>query len=511
MATVNAPTGDMPSLPRHVHLVGIGGAGLSAIARVLAMRGHRVTGSDLAASPLTRALNELGVTTYVGHAAEHVNGAGVVVASSAVPDSNPEVAAARAAGIPVLRRQELMPRLMAGSIGVAVAGTHGKTTTAAMLALILERLGRSPSFIVGGVIHDLGANAAAGSGPHFVIEADEYDGMFLGLNPQVAVVTNVEMDHPDCYPTLDSLREAFRRFLERVSPDGAIVACGDSVEVMRLLSERGSGGADVVTYGLGEGCDYRVEAVQPTPEGGVSFCVVRGTARTACAPYNKSQGGAARTACAPSREPQGAAARAPNGGWRGRCSRAWGAFRLAVPGAHNALNATAALVAAERLGVEPRAAGEVLSGFRGALRRFEDKGERGGVTVVDDYAHHPTEIRATLAAARGRYAGRRIWAVWEPHTFSRIEVLRDEFDTCFGDADQVIVTDVYAARSRERATIQPETIAASIDHPNAHYVGGTEQVVAYLLDRLEHGDVLLTLGAGDGYRIGEGVLARLAR
>lgn len=457
-----------PPLPQRVHLVGIGGAGLSAIARVLAMRGHRVTGSDLTASAITRALSELGVVTHVGHAAGHVGDAELVVASSAIPEANPELVAARAAGIPVLRRQELMPRLMAGSTGIAVAGTHGKTTTASMLAVVLERLGRSPSYIVGGVIADLGTNAGAGSGPHFVIEADEYDGMFLGLSPQVAVVTSIELDHPDCYPTLDAVRGAFGRFLERVTPGGTIVACGDGAEVRRLLSERGAGGARVVTYGLGAGNDYRVEAVQPTPGGGVSFRVMR----------------------------------------RGV---AWGTFNLSVPGAHNALNATAALVTAELLGVDPGEAGAVLSDFRGALRRFEVKGECGGITVVDDYAHHPTEIRATLAAARGRYDGRRIWAVWEPHTFSRIEALLDGFSMCFGDADRVIVTDVYAARSRERATIRPETIVASIEHPNVHYVGGNEQVIAYLLDRLERGDVLLTLGAGDGYRIGEGVLARLAR
>lgn len=459
---------DISTLPHHVHLVGIGGAGLSAIARVLAMRGHRVTGSDLAASPITRALNELGIATHVGHAAQNVRGAGVVVASSAIPDTNPELVAARASGIPVLRRQELMPRLMAGSIGVAVSGTHGKTTTSAMLAVILERLGYSPSYIVGGVIADLGTNARAGSGPHFVIEADEYGGMFLGLSPQVAVVTNIEMDHPDCYPTLGAMRAAFGRFLERVAADGTIIACGDSPEVSRLLSERGAGGARVLTYGVGAGRDYRLEAVGATPDGGMAFEIVRGDAP-------------------------------------------WGTFRLAVPGVHNALNATAAVVAALQLGVEPCEAGSVLTGFRGALRRFEVKGERGGITVIDDYAHHPTEIRATLSAARGRYGDRRIWAVWEPHTFSRIEALLDAFGTCFGDADRVIVTDVYAARSRERATIHPEEIAASIEHPNAHHVGGQEQVVAYLLERLERGDVLLTLGAGDGYRIGEDVLARLAR
>jgi UDP-N-acetylmuramate--alanine ligase len=457
-----------PALPQHVHLIGIGGAGLSAIARVLAMRGHRVTGSDLRSSPITQALGALGIATYEGHAAEHVDGAELVVVSSAVPEDNPEVVAARAAGQPVLRRQELMPRLMAGHKGVAVAGTHGKTTTTGMLAYILERAGCSPTYIVGGVLSDLGTNASVGTGPHFVIEADEYDGMFLGLRPHVAIVTNVEMDHPDCYQDLNALCVAFGRFLDGVLPDGAIIACSDCVALAQLVAQQRSNRAPAVTYGLKAGNDYRAVDAQPVPDGGMRFRVVRG-------------------------------------------AETWGTFHLVLPGIHNVLNATAALVAAERLGVERRVAGEALATFRGALRHFEVKGERGGITIVDDYAHHPTEIRATLAAARGRYDGRRIWAVWEPHTYSRIAALLDEFGACFGDADQVIVTDVYAARSHERAIIHPETVVASIDHPNVHHVGGREQVVAYLLDRLESGDVLLTLGAGDGYRIGEDVLARLAR
>jgi len=460
-------TGGASSLPHHVHLVGIGGAGLSAIARVLVMRGHRVTGSDRAASASTRALNAIGVETWVGHAAEQVVGADLVVASSAIPDENVELVAARAAGIPVLRRQELMPRLMTGSVGIAVAGTHGKTTTAAMLAVALERLGLAPSYIVGGVIADLGANASAGAGPYFVIEVDEYGGMFLGLDPRVAVVTNVEMDHPDYYRDLDAIREAFARFLKRVPPEGVIIACGDSAELARLLVEEPPR-ARVVTYGQGAGVGYRVERVEPAPGGGVAFEVVHAGA-------------------------------------------IWGRFSLAVPGAHNALNATAALLVAEYIGVAPGEVGGVLAGFHGALRRFEIKGERAGVTVIDDYAHHPTEIRATLAAARGRYDGRRIWAVWEPHTYSRIEALLTEFGTSFGDADRVIVTDVYAARSRERATITPERIVASIEHANALHIGGSARIVSYLLEHLERGDVLLTLGAGDGYRVGEDVLAGLAR
>jgi UDP-N-acetylmuramate--alanine ligase len=456
------------NLPQHIHIVGIGGIGFSAIARVLAQWGYTVTGSDLHASSLTQELNALGIKTYVGHAPEQVRGADLVAISSAVPANNPEVQAAQAAGIPVIKRHTLLGEMMSGRYGIAIAGTHGKTTTSAMMTVILQRLGYAPTFIVGGIIVELGTNAATGAGPHFVIEADEYDRTFHGLQPQIAVVTNVEMDHPDCYRDIAEMREAFSTFLDRVPQDGYIVACADSPDLMRVL--RGPDGTlpRLVTYGLAAEAHYRVQDILPNARGGVDYGVY----------YEDAL---------------------------------WGTFSLAIPGCHNALNATAALIVAHLVGADRRAAGQVLADFRGVLRRFEIKGEGRGVLVVDDYAHHPTEIRATLAAARARYPQRCIWAVWQPHTFSRVEALLDEFSACFADADHVIVTDIYAARAREKATISADSLATRIQHQDVRHIGALDEVVSYLVAELRAGDVLLTLGAGDGYLIGERVLEQLAR
>jgi len=456
------------SLPRRIHLVGIGGIGLSAIARVLVARGHVVSGSDLRASAITRDLNRLGIETHVGHSAGHVAGVQMVIASSAIPEDNPEVQAARQVGIPVLRRRQFLGRLTAGSCCIAVAGTHGKTTTAAMLAVILEQLGYSPTFVVGGIIAKMGTNAQAGQGPHFVIEADEYDRAFHGLRPQVAVVTNIEMDHPDCYPSMEEVRCAFNIFIEHVSGDGHIVACADSLELMRVLGESDSLAAKVVTYGLSPGADYTVADVKANRDGGVDFQVFKE-------------------------------------------GDVWGAFSLVIPGCHNALNATAALIVAGLLDIEPGDAGRVLAGFRGVLRRFEVKGESRGVLVIDDYAHHPTQVRATLAAARLRYPQRRIWAVFQPHTFSRTRALFDQFAACFADADRVIVTGIYAARPHEKPTISAEALAGVIEHDQVCHIEGLKEVMSHLLDRLCPGDLLLTLGAGDCHLVSERVLAELSR
>jgi len=454
------------TLPHHIHLVGIGGIGLSAIARVLAAWGYQVSGSDQRSSPTTEELNQQGIVTYIGHAGAQVADVELVVISSAVPETNVEVQAARAAGIPVIKRQQLLGLMMADSIGVAVAGTHGKTTTTAMLSVMLTRLNLSPTFIVGGIVCELGTNAQAGKGPHFVIEADEYDRMFHGLRPRIAVVTTLEMDHPDCYPTMADYREAFAIFMDRVPADGQIIACTDGAELAALLRERDHRGPRIVTYGLSPEAEYQVKDLVPNARGGMDFRIVRE-------------------------------------------GQLWGSFSLSIPGKHNALNATAALLVAESLGIARTLAGQALADYRGVLRRFEIKGERQGVVVVDDYAHHPTEIRATLAAARARYPGRRLWAVWQPHTYSRTEALLDEFSTCFADADQVIITDIYAARAREQATIRGEDLAVAIEHAHVQYLGSLERVVDVLSKELCSGDVLITLGAGDGYLIGERILVKL--
>ncbi len=455
-------------LPQHIHMVGIGGIGLSAIARVLACWGYSVTGSDLQASAITRDLNALGVATFVGHAPEQIAGADLVVISSAVPDHNPEVRAARQAGVPVIKRQQLLADMMADRQGIAVAGTHGKTTTSAMIAVSLTRLGLDPTFIVGGIIAELGANAQAGDGPHFVIEADEYDRMFHGLAPQAAVVTNIEMDHPDCYRDLGEMREAFGIFLDHVPADGTIIACADSPELRRVLAARKQGGPRVLTYGFSAEADYVVGDVTPNARGGVDFSV----------------------------STEGAL---------------WAACSLGIPGRHNALNATAVLLVGQAIGVEREALSRALAEFSGVRRRFEIKGEAHGVLVIDDYAHHPTEIRATLAAARARYPGRRIWAVFQPHTYSRTEALLADFAAAFEDADRVIVTDIFAARSKEVATVSASDIVALSGHAAMRHIASLDQVADFLDGQLAEGDVLLTLGAGDGYLVGERLLASWKR
>ena len=464
---------DNRPLPKRIHLVGIAGIGLSAIARVLAQRGHRVQGSDMRSTPVTEELSALGVTIYRGHAAGQIAGAEMLVASSAVPDSNPEIEAARAAGIPVLRRRDMLGRLLADAYGVAVAGTHGKTTTTSMATMILERAGLSPSYVVGGIIRELGSNAAAGQGEHFIIEADEYDRAFLGLRPRVAVVTNIEMDHPDCYGDLDEMREAFSAFLDGVDAEGLIVACADSPQLMRLLAGRSWQAPRVVTYGFCCGADYQVGPVVPNERGGVDLSIYHDDAL-------------------------------------------WLSASLEAPGWHNALNATAAMVVAEHLGVPRQVAALALATYSGVQRRFEIKGEANGITVVDDYAHHPTEIRATLAGARGRYGRRRIWAMLQPHTYSRTKALFDGFACSFRDADCVIVTDIYAARAKEElspgygAEDLAGRIRADLANREVYHVADLDQATALLLEQLEPGDVLLTLGAGDGYLVGERVLRAMS-
>ena len=449
-----------------MHFVGIGGAGLSAIARVLMEQGAAVSGSDLVLSPVAEALARDGAQVYVGHKAEQVEGADLVVVSSAVPEENVEVQAAREAGIQVVHRDWILGKLMEDRVGVAVAGTHGKTTTTAMIATILWKAGLDPTFIVGGVVLGLGTNARAGRGPHFVVEADEYDRTFLGLRPRVAVVTNVEHDHPDCYPTFARFRGAFAQFIDLLPPDGLLVNCLDDRVAKELGAARTAQGEPVASYGLREGAMWTARDLTPNPSGGSDFVVVR-------------------------------------------AGQALGEVRLRVPGRHNVLNALAALAVSDHLGVPFPTARSALEDFRGVARRFELKGEADGVTVVDDYAHHPTEIRATLAAARQRFPGRTLWAVWQPHTYSRTKTLLPEFAQAFDQADHVLVLPIYAARERDTLGISSGDVVAAMDHPDARLVGSREEAVAVLGTEVAPGDVVLTLGAGDGDKVGEWLLVAL--
>ncbi len=455
---------------RNVHFVGIGGAGLSAIARVMLERGFVVSGSDLNPNPLTDALAADGATIYKGHKAVYVRGVDVVVRSSAVPDDNPELIEAKSRGTPVFRRAEFLPHLLEGRVNVAVAGTHGKTTTAAMIAHVLTAAGLDPGFIVGGQVRNLGTNAHAGHGSIFVIEADEYDSMFLGTRPQVAVITNIEHDHPDQFPDRGAVVAAFAQFVLQLPENGVLVACADDLGARALGNVWRAAGRTTMFYGLEHpNAGWRATGLGANEEGGVDFVAQR---------------------------------------W----GRARGSVRLKLPGTHNVLNALAALAVADYFGVLFEEAEAALKAFEGAGRRFEVRGHKAGVTVIDDYAHHPTAIRATLAAARARYPDQTLWAVWQPHTYTRTRALLDDFARAFGDADRVIVTDIYAAREHDTLGLTGTDVVGRIAqlHPWVRHVGALPSVVEKLAADVTGNDVIVVMSAGDAIQIGGALLERLA-
>ncbi|HJO33712.1 MAG TPA: UDP-N-acetylmuramate--L-alanine ligase [Anaerolineales bacterium] len=449
---------------QHIHLIGIGGAGLSAIATVLLEGGHAVSGSDEQATALTERLQEAGARVHIGHREENIAAAEMVLASSAIPEGNPELQAARAQGIKVLKRQELLGMLMAGRVGCAVAGTHGKTTTTALLATCLLRAGLDPTFIVGGVIRDLGINARYGGGDPFVVEADEYERMFLGLFPKVAIITNVDYDHPDCYLTLAEMEAAFCEFAMLVPPEGRLIVNQDDESARALGTQVKEAGIPVVTYSLQREADWRAEEIQLGADGDCYFTLRR-----------------------PGSKPDLRA-------------------QVRLPGEHNLSNAVAVLAAADFFGMSAENLLSTLRVFSGVERRFELKGEAGGVTVIDDYAHHPTEIRATLRAARSRFRGRQLWALFQPHTFSRTRTLLAQFAASFDRADHVALMDIFPSREMDDGTVSSADILELMEHDTAHLVGAHEEVAHALNARLQSGDVLITLGAGDGFKVGERVL-----
>jgi UDP-N-acetylmuramate--alanine ligase len=454
-----------------VHLIGVGGAGLSAIAAVLLELGVQVSGSDRQPGAATQRLVEQGAHVRIGQRAENFTELAsderpdVVLISSAVDAQNPERAAAEELGLPVVKRDAFLPALLAGRRLIAVAGTHGKTTTTAMIVQALRGGGVDCGYIIGSDVPRFGSGAA-GSAPEFVLEADEYDRMFLGLRPAIAVITNVEWDHPDCYPTPASFRRAFMQFTETVERDGLIVACTDDEGVRQVLAYTPTRGPRAITYGVDEGVDLRAVNVRALAGLGVEADLVWWNAPA-------------------------------------------GKLEVAVPGVHNVRNALAALAVGVSCGVTIDAAVMALRDYRGAARRFEWKGEAGGVTVIDDYAHHPTEIEATLIAARRRYPERRIWAVFQPHTFSRTHTMLYRMGESFDAADQVIVTDIYAAREIDDGTVHARELVAASSHRAMRYIGALRDVAAFLSEQVAAGDVVITLGAGDGCKIGEWLLESL--
>jgi UDP-N-acetylmuramate--alanine ligase len=452
------------SFPEPVHFVGVGGAGMSGIAVVLAHLGVKVTGSDLKTSRYTRLLEEAGVPVTIGHAAANVGDAAVVVISTAIPESNPELRAARAAGLPVLRRAEMLARIMATRRGIAVAGTHGKTTTSSMISHVLHRCGMEPTFLVGGELNDIGSNAGVGEGEWLVAEADESDGSLLYLRPEVAIVTNVELDHHSNYGCLDDVRDVFHRFVALLPAHGLLVlVAGSGGDDLAAATQ-----ARVVTVGLEEG-DLRA-AIERVDDRGSEFTVVAAGQELA-------------------------------------------RVTLRVPGEHNVLNALAALAALRHAGVEPREVAPHLATFSGAARRFQELGRHDGILVVDDYAHHPTEIRATLVAAKRGEHGRVI-AVFQPHLFSRTRYLQREFGQALTLADEAIVTDIFPAREEPEPGVTGKLVvdaylAARPGGPVA-YLPRLSDVARHLAARARPGDLVLTLGAGDVFHAGEQLLAVLA-
>lgn len=455
------PSIDLTS-PLDVHVVGIGGAGMSAIASVLAAMGHRVSGSDLKDSKALERLTDLGVRVTVGHDATNLGAAAVLAVSTAIADTNPEVVAARAAGIPVLRRAEVLAAITGRRRTISVAGTHGKTTTSSMLAVALGAAGLEPGFIIGGDVNQVGSGALWTPGEWFVVEADESDGTFVELATEVAVVTNVEADHHAHYGGFEALRDAFDRFVAGASGP-AVVGVDD--EEGRALAAR----HDVVTVGEHPAARYRIEQLRRAGNGTTFRLADDGTDL--------------------------------------------GELHLPVPGAHNARNAAVAAVTALQVGADLGLVAGALARFGGVARRFEHRGDTAGVSFVDDYAHLPTEVAAAVAAGRDTDPDRLV-AVFQPHRFTRMAALADEFGASFVDADLVAVTDVYPAGERPIPGVSGKAVVDAVLHDDPDrsvaYLPRREDLVAYLVRRLRPGDLCLTLGAGDLTSLPDEVQAVLA-
>lgn len=450
-----------------VHFIGIGGYGMSAIARVMLEMGYEVTGSDVARQELTEKLAAKGARIYIGHEPEHVRGANLVVYSTALPKDNVERKEAELLNIPTLHRAQMLARLLNDRAGVAVAGAHGKTTTSSMIALVMETCGLDPTYIIGGEIVNVGTNAKAGKGEYVVAEADESDGSFLQYRPAVAVVTNIEPDHLENYEgDFNKLKEAYVKFLNNVREGGCAVVCTDDENVRSILPSAPA--TRTITYAIDGEADYKAANVA-LGDRVASFDVLRE-------------------------------------------GRSLGTIRLSVPGRHNVYNALATVVVCLEAGVEFERIAEAIVEFRGAKRRFQVLGESRDMLVIDDYAHHPTEIEATILAAKA--TGKRIIAVFQPQRYTRTFFLLDAFSRAFKDADEVIITDIYSPAGEQRiegVTSQRlvELIAAN-SNPNVSYVPTKEEVLDLLAAKIAPGDLVLTMGAGDIWKTADN-LARLLR
>jgi len=457
----------MSTSEQHVHFIGIGGYGMSAIARVMLEMGYRVSGSDVAEQELTEKLAQKGAKVFIGHEAGHVRGADLVVYSTALSKDNVEKVAAESLNIPVIHRSQMLARLLNAKKGVAVAGAHGKTTTSSMIALVMESTGIDPTYIIGGEIMNVGSNAKAGKGDFVVAEADESDGSFLQYYPTLAVVTNIEADHLENYDgDFKKLKAAYARFLSQVKEGGKAVVCLDDPELAGLLPDVS---AELVTYGTHPDAEFRATDIS-LGDRKAEFTVQR------------------------------------RGATLGRVT-------LSVPGHHNVLNALATLIVCLEAGVPFEQAAAALTEFSGAKRRFQVLGDVNDVLVIDDYAHHPTEIVATIAAAKA--TGKRIIAVFQPQRYTRTFYLLDAFSRAFGEADEVIIVDIYSPAGEQRiegiSAARLTELIRENSNPNVTHISTKEQVLEHLEARVAPGDLVITMGAGDIWKVAKELSAILKK
>ena len=455
-----------PGIPDRVFIIGIAGRHMSAIARVLRAWGCEVRGSDQRSTFMTDALIDEGIDVKIGHDAAHVGDAQLVAYSSAVKPGQVELAEAERRGIEAIKRHELVARMMAGFYSVAVAGTHGKTTTSGLMAHILVEAGFDPTYLIGGIVRSLGTNAAVGRGRYFVVEADEYDYAFLAYHPDVAIVTNVEPDHLDMFGSVERMDASFAQFMSQVKRDGHLFTCADSPELVRVAAGSQIAAEDRQTYALSGPADWAATNISQA-DGSQRFEVAH----------------------------QG---------------QIVGTFETALPGRHNVSNALAGIAASVAMGIEPAVVRDALASFRGAVRRFEPVAEVAGITMMDDYAHHPTEVRVTVQSARERFGRRRLVFLFQPNTFSRNQYLFEEWKTTFADVDVLVLAPTFGmGRETPEHGLTSDVLGEAIVGPSITVCQTFEEAVERSADLLRAGDVFFTVGSGDIDRAGPLILERL--
>lgn len=452
----------------HIHLIGIGGSGMSGLASILLDLGYKISGSDIVSSKITRRLTDKGATVFKGHNRDNIKGVDLVVFSSAIPESNPEIISATERNIKTIKRAEMLSKIMEHKYGIAVAGTHGKTTTTSMISLLLERSGFDPTVIVGGEANNIHGNAKLGFGRYIVAEADESDGSFLTLNPSLGVVTNIEDDHLDHYKNIENVLKDFKKFINRIPDDGSVILCKDCENVRRLVKDYKK---KYITYGISLDADIMAKEIE----------LYKSNSKSQIYWHNKKMGG----------------------------------LCLNVIGHHNILNALAAIAVAKKLGMNFIEITEILETYQGVQRRMEIIAKLDDeILIMDDYAHHPTEIKVTLNAIKHSWKNRRIIVVFQPHRYTRTKLLAEKFGKVFFDADRVIINDIYPANEPPISGISGKTIFNEIkkaNHSHIKYIPSKNNTLNYLYEIIQSGDIIITMGAGDVWTISQELAKQLKK